>query len=63
MEQQPSLTIREAATRLNVSRQTVYRMMNDKELPWFTVRGVRRILQSAIEHIENGLQPAKEEGV
>ncbi|MCC5848524.1 MAG: helix-turn-helix domain-containing protein [Verrucomicrobia bacterium] len=44
------LTFSAAAHRLNLSRSTVHRMVNDGQLPAVTIRGnTRRILESDIE--------------
>jgi excisionase family DNA binding protein len=40
-----TLTIKEIADRLHVSQRTVHRMIADRELPSFKVRGQRRVTQ------------------
>lgn len=42
------LTIDETAQRLNVSRQTIYRMLTDGELKGVKVRGATRIIEESI---------------
>jgi len=45
MENYYTLTIKEIAERLHLSKRTVHRMIADRELPSFKVRGQRRITQ------------------
>jgi excisionase family DNA binding protein len=45
MDNYYTLTVKEIAERLRLSRRTVYRMIADGELPSFKVRGQRRVTQ------------------
>lgn len=46
--QRLSLTVREAARCLGVSRNTLYRLFDDKQLPWVKIRGRRVVRLEAI---------------
>jgi excisionase family DNA binding protein len=55
MEDLQCLTVEETCERLRVSRCTVYRLLNDKELSSITVGRSRRILfKSLSEYAERG---------
>lgn len=53
------LTVMQIATRLNVNPRTVYRMLEEGEMPHYTIRGQKRVKQ---EDFQTWLNHQRKEG-
>ncbi len=49
MEQEVMLSVQEVAKMLNVSKQSIYRLIEDKRLPAYRIGNILRIKKSDVE--------------